>query len=301
MLQIVHDIAPGASLAFATAFGGRPCFADNIRALANAGAKVIADDIIYFSEPMYQDGIIAKADQRRHRAGRRLLLDGVQQQRIMRAQRELVRGAGVPHHRRARAGTRRRADAAWTSTPARGDDTTFDQYPGQRDPTARRHVRPQPRLGGAQFGVTTDFDIYVLERRTRHPVAATPTDNNARPRSDRSSSSATSTAAAPDAGRPARDPAVRRRGNPRLKFVINDNGAPTRSPTEYTSSYARDIVGPTIYGHNGTADRRRPLARCRSTTLRRSRAFSAAGRVTHYFGPVERDDAGGGPRRPCRS
>jgi Domain of unknown function (DUF4214)/Subtilase family len=61
MLQIVHDIAPGASLAFATAFDGQASFAANIQALATAGAKVIVDDTFYFAEPMFQDGIIAQA------------------------------------------------------------------------------------------------------------------------------------------------------------------------------------------------------------------------------------------------
>ena len=61
MLQIVHDIAPGANLLFATADGGQASFATNIQALAAAGAKVIVDDIIYLAEPMFQDGIIAQA------------------------------------------------------------------------------------------------------------------------------------------------------------------------------------------------------------------------------------------------
>ena len=61
MLQIVHDLAPGADLAFATAFTGELGFATNIRALAANGADVIADDIIYFAEPIYQDGPIAAA------------------------------------------------------------------------------------------------------------------------------------------------------------------------------------------------------------------------------------------------
>ncbi len=61
LMQIVHDVAPGANLAFATAFGGRPRFAANIRALANAGAGVVLDDILYLAEPMFQDGILAEA------------------------------------------------------------------------------------------------------------------------------------------------------------------------------------------------------------------------------------------------
>ena len=61
MLQIVRDIAPRSSLAFATAFNGIASFASNIVALMNNGAKVIVDDVIYFAEPMFQDGIIAQA------------------------------------------------------------------------------------------------------------------------------------------------------------------------------------------------------------------------------------------------
>lgn len=61
MLQIVHDVAPGAALAFATAFGGEAAFANNIVALKNSGAKVIVDDVLYPVETMFQDGIIAQA------------------------------------------------------------------------------------------------------------------------------------------------------------------------------------------------------------------------------------------------
>ena len=61
MLQIVHDVAPGADLMFATAFTGQAGFANNILNLAAAGADVIVDDVIFFAEPMFQDGIIAQA------------------------------------------------------------------------------------------------------------------------------------------------------------------------------------------------------------------------------------------------
>lgn len=67
MLQIIHDVAPGANLAFHTAFLGQVSFALGIKNLANpltqggAGARVIVDDVIYFAEPFFQDGIIAQA------------------------------------------------------------------------------------------------------------------------------------------------------------------------------------------------------------------------------------------------
>jgi subtilisin family serine protease len=61
MMQLVHDVAPGSPQAFYTAFESQEDFAAGIRALAAAGSKVIVDDIIYFAEPMFEDGIIAQA------------------------------------------------------------------------------------------------------------------------------------------------------------------------------------------------------------------------------------------------
>ena len=61
MLQVVHDVAPGASLAFHTASITEADFASGITALAAAGAKVIADDVVYLDEPFFQDGIVAQA------------------------------------------------------------------------------------------------------------------------------------------------------------------------------------------------------------------------------------------------
>lgn len=61
MLQLVHDVAPGAGLGFHTAFGGVADFADGIRELANSGCTVIVDDVGSSIEPFYQDGPISNA------------------------------------------------------------------------------------------------------------------------------------------------------------------------------------------------------------------------------------------------
>ncbi len=61
MLEIVHDLAPGAELFFATAFAGQAAFAQNVLDLAAAGCEVLVDDIFYFAEPVFQDGTIAQA------------------------------------------------------------------------------------------------------------------------------------------------------------------------------------------------------------------------------------------------
>ena len=61
MMQVVHDVAPGASLSFNTALTSEEDFAAGIVALANDGAKVIVDDVAYFDEPMFEDGVVAAA------------------------------------------------------------------------------------------------------------------------------------------------------------------------------------------------------------------------------------------------
>lgn len=61
MMQIIHDVAPGASLSFHTAAISEEDFAAGIVELAEDGAQVIIDDIIYFDEPMFEDGLVADA------------------------------------------------------------------------------------------------------------------------------------------------------------------------------------------------------------------------------------------------
>ena len=87
MLQIIHDVVPAANLAFATADESEIGFADNIIALAGpttqtytvpvsdpttgtvtgtqtingAACNVICDDVGYYDEPMFSDGVVAQA------------------------------------------------------------------------------------------------------------------------------------------------------------------------------------------------------------------------------------------------
>ena len=73
MCQTVFKMAPKARLAFATADTGEVGFANNIRALAalpgfayptatqkGFKADIVVDDVSYFDEPFFQDGIIAQ-------------------------------------------------------------------------------------------------------------------------------------------------------------------------------------------------------------------------------------------------
>ena len=70
MLQIIHDIAPGAALAFRTTRFGDVDYAKGIKELARAGARVIIDDVLDITEPFFQDGIIAQAVNKVTKSGR---------------------------------------------------------------------------------------------------------------------------------------------------------------------------------------------------------------------------------------
>jgi hypothetical protein len=61
MLQIVHDIAPKARLAFRTGFLTAGDMAQGIRQLADSNCNVIVDDVTFITEPFFRPGIISNA------------------------------------------------------------------------------------------------------------------------------------------------------------------------------------------------------------------------------------------------
>ena len=64
MLQILHDVAPGANLAFCAVGESTSAFADNIRSLRTDSAAlcdVIVDDIGFDDEPFFSDGVVSQA------------------------------------------------------------------------------------------------------------------------------------------------------------------------------------------------------------------------------------------------
>jgi len=61
MLEIVHDLAPGATLLFSAGLSDKLTFVDSVTCLRNAGAQVIVDDIGFFDEPFFEDGMVAQA------------------------------------------------------------------------------------------------------------------------------------------------------------------------------------------------------------------------------------------------
>jgi hypothetical protein len=59
MLEIMHDMVPGAELYFHDLGGNTAAFNSAINALVTAGCKIICDDIGWIGEPFYEDGTVA--------------------------------------------------------------------------------------------------------------------------------------------------------------------------------------------------------------------------------------------------
>jgi hypothetical protein len=275
MIQAVHDLAPGAGLAFATAFISETSFADNIVALKDAGANVIADDVIYSDEPFFQDGPIANA---------------VSQ----------VTDAGVAYFSMAFNDNERdgsgRDITSWeapayrpTPCPAAvtgyGDCMDFDPG-GGTDSTfgiglsGSNGLRIDLQWNEPRGGVSDDFDLYLLDPSGN--VMFSSQNVNATTQTPYEFAGFTG-------GSGTWQVVIARRsastGTPRLKFVVHMNGAPISS-FEYPASSGVDTIGPAIFGHNGTAKAQTIGAIAYNNASVSPETYSSRGPVTHYFGPV---------------
>lgn len=62
MMELIHDIAPGAPLRFASGDGGEAAFANAVNTLVGAGSNIIVDDLNLLTvEPFFYDGIASQS------------------------------------------------------------------------------------------------------------------------------------------------------------------------------------------------------------------------------------------------
>ena len=285
MLQIVHDLAPHANLAFATAFESEESFAANIEALARpaseggAGAGVIVDDVAWFEEPFFQDGPIAVAVNNVVDAGV-TYLSAAGNDNLFDSGGNRIASWEAPAFRNSGG-----CPAAVTGGSQCMD---FDSGPGSDDTfgiTVEAHETLTLDLQWAEpwNGVGTNLDAYLLSSGgtkvlaksteanisgTQRPVEIVSWENS-------SASSQTVQLA------------INRRlgASPRLKFILLQNGGGV-SATEYPKSSGGDVVGPAVFGHAGAASAIAVAAVPYSDSTRIER-YSSRGPVTHIFGPVE--------------
>jgi subtilisin family serine protease len=140
LLEIVHDVAPGAQLLFA---GPRDSFEmiQAVQCLTAAGADVIVDDLGFFAEPYFQDGPVAAA-----------VLGAVK--------------AGVSYHSSAGNEARQHLEQDFFATP---NSTLHDFAGGARDNTNTVVVPPGGTLTcilewNDPFGASAnDYDLFLLD------------------------------------------------------------------------------------------------------------------------------------------
>jgi hypothetical protein len=311
MAQIAHDLAPGANLAFASAFNGEISFAHNIERLAKpspqgAGAQVIADDVFYPDEPFFQDGPVAVAADKVSGEGVAYFSAAGNENLIEEPKpgvRNDIASWEAPEFRDAGscpAGVPSYARHCMDFNPGANVDTGFRFTVG---PEATLTVDLQ--WAQPWEGVTTDLDAYLLQSGGRIGASE---DANLKPSSQEPFEivSWTNPSGAPanvtlaidrcdttcGASRAAANPKLTGTvggdtGNPRLKFALLENGGGVAS-SEYPRSIGGDVVGPTIFGHNGTGGATSVGAVPAPLFFEgEPEPYSSRGPVTHYFGPVE--------------
>jgi len=289
MAQIVHDLAPGAKIDFASAFNGETAFATNIGALATAGAKVIADDVFYLEEPFFQDGPIAvAADEAVEKEGV-TYLSAAGNDNLIDAEGNDIASWEAPEFRDAGG-----CPAAVESIAGARGTHCMDFNPGsQTDRTFGIKVEPEATLtvdlqwDEPWHGVSTDLDAFLLNA-SGNLIELEGSDNlkTQRPASilewvNESSSEKTVQLV------------INRYtgGDPRLKFGLLENGGGV-SATEYPRSSETDKVGPTIFGHSG-ATSVIAVGAIPFFEDEQVEEYSSRGPVRHDFGPVKGATAAG--------
>jgi hypothetical protein len=287
MTQIVHDLAPGAHVDFASAFNGEPAFADNIGALATAGAEVIADDVFYFEEPFFQDGPVAVAANEAV-AGGSTVLSAAGNDNIVDSEGHDIASWETPEFRDSGG-----CPPEVQALPGVNGTHCLDFNPGpQVDRTFGIEVEPKSVLSidlqwdEPWFGVETDLDAFLLDANGDRIAAATEDNVNGSKQpteilqweNESSSEKTVQLVINRFSGE-----------SPRLKFGLLENGSGVAG-TEYPRSsgegpLAEDVVGPTVFGHSGAASVI-SVGAARFTTKSAPEEYSSRGPVRHDFGPV---------------
>ncbi|MGC1164610.1 MAG: S8 family serine peptidase, partial [Solirubrobacterales bacterium] len=303
MAQIVHDLAPGASIDFATAFTSELGFAANIRRLAADGAKVIVDDVAYFQEPFFQDGPVAVAIGEVVAAGASYFSAAGNDNLIDAAGRNIASWEALQF----RDSTSCPAELLALPGFGPGHCLDFDPKAGTTDDTddtfgitVSKGATLTIDLQWAEpwNGVVTDLDAFLLDSEGKplkveeggeEFLVASRDDNIAGQRpveilqweNDTGASAKVQLAIDNCIGECNEEASG---AMPRLKFALLQNGSGV-AETEYPESSEGDIVGPTVFGHSGAASAIATGA-VRYDDSAKPERFSSRGPVKHYFGPV---------------
>jgi hypothetical protein len=316
MLGVVHDLAPHAKLAFATGTGGELVYAENIKKLAapvsagGAGADVIVDDLSYPSEPFFQDSLVATAIKQVTEKGV-LYFSAAANENLFNSAGEEISSWEAPKFRSSAACNAKVVEAldAALAEEAKGpyEPECMDFDPsGAVDTEFGISVEPgRPAIVDLQwaeprYGVKSDFfAFFVAGSGAEEKVVEGAGDNVLGPEPTLILESEKNETSTPQEVRLviARcagtcNPAASKTLNPRLKFQFLEDGYGV-ADTEYPKGKVEgteDTVGPTIYGHDGSAAVNTVAAvnwQESNTAPKSPEPYSSRGPVTHYFGPIE--------------
>jgi Subtilase family len=311
MGQIVHDLAPGASLSFASAFGDLFSFADNVRNLRAAGADVIVDDVFYPEEPFFQEGPVDVAvDQVTASGASYFSAAGNDNLREFPSERDIGSWEAPAYRDSGSCPTAivelsEAIEAEEGGGPGLNPNHCMDFDPGPgTDPTFGITVEDEEELkldlqwAESFEGVGTDLDAFLLDEEGK--IATEEVNGNEVPVE---SADPNVESGEPieffrwlnETGKATTVQLVVNRfegGDPRLKFALLQNGGGV-SAFEYPESSAGDVVGPTVFGHAG-APAAIAVGAIRYNSLSAPEPFSSRGPLTHYFGPWDK----AGPAAP---
>jgi subtilisin family serine protease len=291
MLQIVHDLAPHAKLAFATAFESEESFAENIERLARpvseggAGADVIVDDVGYLEEPFFQDGPVAAAINKVTSEGV-TYLTAAGNDNLFDGSGDEIASWEAPEYRDSGA-----CPAAVAALKGFNGSHCMDFEPGaETDRTFGITIEPGETLtvdlqwAEPWNGVLSDLDAFLLSASGSKVLTGSAEENSGLEGTQRPFE-VVEWANETKASETVQLVINRFSGlSPRLKFILMENGRGV-SATEYPVSSGGDVVGPTIYGHAGAASAI-SLAAVPFSDSAEVEEYSSRGPVTHYFGPV---------------
>lgn len=312
MGQIVHDLAPGAELSFATAFTGELAFAANIRGLAAAGAEVIVDDVTYFQEPFFQDGpvavavddVVAAGASYFSAAGNDNLID-TEGRDIGSWEAPAFRNSGA-----CPAAIVELSEAIEQEEVEEAEEAEETPEPIGLHPENCMDFEPEAALTDETFGITVEAgEELTIDLQWAEPWNGVTTDLDAFLLDEEGKL----VAGSPLAGAKDNIGATQRpfeflvwenegpaekvqlvinrfefepvdSGEPRLKVALLQNGGGV-SEIDYPQSREGDVVGPTVFGH-AAASAAIATGAVRYNDGSKPEPFSSRGPVKHYFGPV---------------
>ena len=241
MAQIVHDLAPGAELLFADAGESQLEMANHVRALRDAGARVIVDDITYLDSTIYQDGYLAAAVDE-------VVADGVTYLSSAGNMNLTVGGKSVGSYE-----TQAFRPTACPSVIGTGFTChDFDPGPG----VSAKDVITVPGYSALylnvgwnepMYGVGTDLDLFLLDDATGaildvggndNPIYGRPIEWAGYENTGRSAKKVRLVVA--------NDGNV---GTPRFKSIFY---SPSISAVQWSTPAGGDVFGPTLFGHSGS-------------------------------------------------